>query len=259
VDTFCSARSNLKGMLTQETGLIPLALVMKICRKCWEVKKLGEFQVCRANSDGKQRICRVCLNKWSKEWRQKPEIKLLIKVWQDEYNETLEAKIRQKEYRQRPEVKARLKIYNKEYRQIPEAKIRAKELEKERYDNDRNFKIAKILRSRLYSAVKDGQKAGSAVDDLGCSIEFLRAYLESHFSPGMTWANWGTGPGKWNIDHIVPLAWFDLTNREQLLSACHYTNLQPLWSEENLSKSDRYQQNPRFCRDSPVAQVVFLL
>jgi hypothetical protein len=90
------------------------------------------------------------------------------------------------------------------------------------------------------AAIKNGQKAGSAVDDLGCSIEFLRAYLEAHFNPGMTWDNWGQGPGKWHIDHIVPLAWFDLTNREQFLSACHYTNLQPLWSEENLSKGARF-------------------
>ena len=56
----------------------------------------------------------------------------------------------------------------------------------------------------------------------------------------MTWAKWGNGPCKWQIDHIIPLAAFDLTNREQFLSACHYTNLQPLWWEDNMTKGDKF-------------------
>jgi hypothetical protein len=60
----------------------------------------------------------------------------------------------------------------------------------------------------------------------------LKAYLEAKFKPGMSWDNYG----EWHIDHIIPLNDFELTIREQFLDAVHYTNLQPLWKAENLSK-----------------------
>lgn len=89
------------------------------------------------------------------------------------------------------------------------------------------------LRSRLYQAIKGNYKAGSAVGDLGCSIEELKKHLESQFLPGMSWDNWSRAG--WHIDHKKALANFDLTNREELLKACCYTNLQPLWAVENIS------------------------
>jgi hypothetical protein len=91
------------------------------------------------------------------------------------------------------------------------------------------------LRSRLSHAVVRRSKAGSAVRDLGCSVPELRLYLESKFQPGMSWDNYGA----WHIDHIKPLAKFDLADRDQLLEACHYSNLQPLWAGDNLSKGAR--------------------
>ena len=102
---------------------------------------------------------------------------------------------------------------------------------------DPNYKLAQCLRDRLNKALKGNQKTGSAIRDLGCSIDFLRQHLESLFQPGMSWDNWSLHG--WHIDHMQPLSSFDLTNREQLLKACHYTNLQPLWAEENLKKSDQ--------------------
>ncbi len=55
----------------------------------------------------------------------------------------------------------------------------------------------------------------------------------------MTWENWGWGGDKWHVDHIIPLASFDLNDPVQLLRANHYTNLQPLWQAENLAKGAR--------------------
>jgi len=79
------------------------------------------------------------------------------------------------------------------------------------------------------------------VRDLGCTIDELRTHLETRFSDGMSWNNW-TLDG-WHIDHIIPLAFFDLTDPEQVKIACHYTNLQPLWAEENLRKSGRIDES----------------
>lgn len=98
-----------------------------------------------------------------------------------------------------------------------------------------HWHLSRILRSRLHSAIKGNFKAGSAVRDLGCSIAFLKQHLEAQFRTGMSWRN----HGKWHIDHKKPLANFDLTDRKQLLQACHFTNLQPLWAKENLSKNKR--------------------
>jgi len=90
---------------------------------------------------------------------------------------------------------------------------------------DLEFRIMKCMRARLSRAVRSPNRAGSAVRDIGCSIEFFKQYIASKFLPWMTWDNWTK---KWQLDHIKPLASFDLTDREQFLAACHYTNLQPL-------------------------------
>lgn len=101
--------------------------------------------------------------------------------------------------------------------------------------NSIQLKLANALRVRLNMAIRNN-KGGSAVRDLGCSIEELKLHLESKFKPGMTWSNWGRGVGKWNIDHIKPISLFDLQNPNEVKDACNFNNLQPLWSNENLSK-----------------------
>lgn len=123
----------------------------------------------------------------------------------------------------------------KEYRNTESARKYKREYESNKKKNDINHKIACNLRSRLYQALMKNQKVGSAVDDLGCSIEELKKHLENQFQEGMTWDNYG----KWHIDHIKPLANYDLTNRIIFLELCSYKNLQPLWLKDNLSKSNK--------------------
>ena len=127
----------------------------------------------------------------------------------------------------------------KEYLDANKDKIRVKKNNyfKNRLKTNIQYKLSHNLRNRLNIAINRNQKIGSAVDDLGCSIPELKVYLESKFQPGMTWDNWSDVG--WHIDHIKPLASFDLTDRKQFLEACHYTNLQPLWAKDNLIKSDK--------------------
>ena len=65
-----------------------------------------------------------------------------------------------------------------------------------------------------------------------------RIYLTTKFKPDMTWENYG----QWHIDHIRPLSSFNLSDFSQLSTACHYTNLQPLWANENIRKGDKWQK-----------------
>jgi hypothetical protein len=104
------------------------------------------------------------------------------------------------------------------------------------------WRLKKVCRTRIYHAIKRGNAgvkprlAKRTTQLIGCSMEYLREYIESKFQRGMTWENHGSG---WHIDHIVPCAAFDFTQPDQILQCFHYTNLQPLWAHENLSKSDR--------------------
>ena len=89
---------------------------------------------------------------------------------------------------------------------------------------DLGYKLARALRTRMRKAILNGEKRGSFVRDLGCSIKELKFYLEGQFQDGMTWDTWtriDLHEKAWNIDHKVPLAFFDLTDREQFLKACH--------------------------------------
>ena len=165
-----------------------------------------------------------------------------LKVQYTDYNKS--NKDKQKAWREVN--KEKIKIRDKAYRKANKDKIKAYNesnrdkinyYKKNRFKTDIQYKLSCNLRNRLNSALKINQKAGSAMKDLGCSIEELKSYLESKFQPGMTWDNWSLDG--WHIDHIKPLASFDLTDRKQLLEACHYTNLQPLWAKDNLSKSDK--------------------
>lgn len=101
---------------------------------------------------------------------------------------------------------------------------------------DNNFKLALFLRRtqhRILFEVKK-KKLCSSKDLVGCSIDEFRNHLERQFKEGMNWSNYGTFG--WHIDHVKPLSSFNLVALSERLKACHYTNTQPLWAKDNLTK-----------------------
>lgn len=123
---------------------------------------------------------------------------------------------------------------NKRYQSAHKAEHNA--YRKERSKTDVVYRLSEYLRTRTRNALKGNHRQGSAIRDLGCSIEDLKKHLEQQFEPGMTWDNHGTGPGDWHIDHIIPLITVDLSDRTQSLKVAHYTNLRPLWRHDNLGR-----------------------
>ncbi len=118
--------------------------------------------------------------------------------------------------------------------------------EKRHYHENAEFRLGKCLRTRLRTLLASSGRRKAALGRMGelvgCSIQELKQHLESKFQPGMTWENYGYSG--WHVDHVIPLSTFTLTIREELLKANHYTNLQPLWAEDNLRKSNSLELIP---------------
>ena len=103
-------------------------------------------------------------------------------------------------------------------------------------------RLRRLCRDRVRDAInlyKLNVQLDSKFDLIGCTVSQLACHLESQFKPGMSWEN--HGKYGWHMDHIRPLASFDLNDPEQLIEACHYVNIQPLWARDNLRKGDKYE------------------
>jgi hypothetical protein len=162
----------------------------------------------------------------SKEWasKNKEKVEAYQIVWQREHKEH-NAK-RNSEYAKR----------NREKRTAQQCVYI-----RERRKRDPQYRLLFRLRSRMWDALKpqSAKKAARTLELLGCSGEFFKSYLESQFDSSMSWDNYGT---YWQIDHISPLAAFDLTKPHQQKMAFHYCNCRPLSAVENNLKADRVLQ-----------------
>jgi hypothetical protein len=213
-----------------EASVLEQPIALKTCYKCKMELPTGMFWKDKGRKDGLQPCCKACCALYREPHKEQKAAR--AKLYREDHKEQKAAN--GKIYREsHKEQRAAYYEANKEQRAAKQ---------KQRRLTDPRFKLSVNLRCRLHDALKGNYKAGSAVRDCGCSMEALRLYLESKFQPGMTWANWGING--WHIDHIRPLSSFDLTDREQFLKACHYTNLQPLWAKDNLSKGDRLDWQP---------------
>lgn len=98
------------------------------------------------------------------------------------------------------------------------------------------FKLKKNLVSRMCMAFKRrGSKLPKPSKEiLGAEYENIKKHIENQFTNGMDWSSYGNGRGKWNLDHIIPLA--SAKDNTELIELCHYTNIRPLWFIQNIRK-----------------------
>ncbi len=106
--------------------------------------------------------------------------------------------------------------------------------ERKKYDN--LFKLSISIRKLIYTSIKKrGFSKKSKVNNiLGCSFEEFKIHIESQFNEGMTWEN----HGKWHLDHKTPISWAN--TEDEIYELNHYTNFQPLWAKDNLSKGNKW-------------------
>ncbi len=170
---------------------------------------------------------------YHKKWRKEnPEkISEYNKKWRKENPERAKENIR-KWIKENPK---QMKENNKKWRKENSETIN--KYFKNRKKNDIQFKLLCNLRTRLCNALKRNQKISSAIKELGCSIDYFKQYIENQFQEGMSWDNYNKHT--WHLDHQIPLSIVDLTDKEQLLHVCHYTNLQPMWADKNISKGNK--------------------
>ena len=101
------------------------------------------------------------------------------------------------------------------------------------------FRLRRNLARAVCGYIKrhGGVKAFKTIDLIGCNRHELRAHLERLFKPGMTWENYGR---IWHVDHKKPCSLFNLADVEEQRTCFHWSNLQPLFAAENISKGNRY-------------------
>lgn len=100
-----------------------------------------------------------------------------------------------------------------------------------------HLRVVENIRRRTRAVLSGHNKSQATMDLVGVSRDDLMKHLESMFLEGMNWENYG----EWHIDHIRPCSSFDLSDPKQQKICFHYTNLQPMWAEDNLRKAKKYE------------------
>lgn len=241
-----------------------LASIKKTCTECDRELNLknyieisdSEFHTkCNRCCSGKEFLCITCKvvktadNFWMRNDTNKPrgECKKCTinrkQKWRKDNEEHYKNRV--KKYKSRPEVKQRSKEYHHNYYMKPENKQRKRNREKLRYNTDINYKMKKLMRSRICDLMAKGgySKADTSMKLLGCEFPFFKTWIEYQFDAYMTWDNHGT---YWHLDHIKPCALFNLALAIEQKKCFHWTNLQPLSGPENMEKKDKYDDSIKF-------------
>lgn len=218
----------------------------KRCPKCGTVKPVREFNRDRTTADGLCTGCKEC----KREQRARrmavrgDEIRAKqVAYWHANPNRRARQKERvaqdregqrkyQAAYRAADPLKWR--EYRREYRKRNRAAILeyAREWRKARRQGSPEYLLACRTRCRIAYAMngRGYEKRSKAQEMIGCNWSDLRAHIAAQFRAGMSFDNYG----EWHVDHIIPLA--SAKDESELIRLFHYTNLQPLWAEDNRRK-----------------------
>jgi hypothetical protein len=220
---------------------------LKKCTKCeQEFEATTEFF--HRHNDKFHPWCKSCKNIDRKKYEERYKGK--YKEQKKEYRDKNKEKIKEWHKQNYQENKERLLEQSKIQYKKTSDKVCAR-TKKYREDNPewyREYKRGWYGRNKLRCTMSRGvwgclsgrQKSSRTFDYIGCTVEELWLHLESQFQNGMTRENYG----EWHVDHIVPLYSFDFDNdlENNLKIAWHYTNLQPLWAKDNLSKGKNFNK-----------------
>lgn len=220
---------------------------LKVQKKEWQIKNQDRVKEYR-NSYIAENAAKV---KASQKRYREENAEKVKKARADKYLRTREqclAKVKENAAKRKPEILAYQEAYRNANRERLNAAARVYQAEnwdakkaymrkycKERRANDPVFAVARRLRARMgvFFRKSGFGKPAKTYDLIGCSFENLVSHLESKFLEGMTWSN----RKEWHIDHKVPLS--SAKGPEDLKALFHYTNLQPLWAFDNISKGGK--------------------
>lgn len=208
----------------------------KKCTGCLKNKTLTSFYKKKGGKLGLDAKCKSCISVYHKQRFQQNKSKILKS--RHDYIKTyrLNNKDYISEYNRNYYTKNKNRILK--HKASPDYRMHQNKYEKEKRKNNISYRILGSLRSRINIAIRKnrGVKNHNTESLLGCNVDFLKNYIAEKFVKGMSWDNYG----KWHIDHIKPCSSFDLTKPEQQKLCFHYSNLQPLWAKDNISKSNKY-------------------
>ena len=223
-------------------------ITYKKCSKCGEEKPATPeyFAKHKQKKDGLYNYCKFCVNKINKEYYKNNRNKIIeaSKKYCEENpdkkkqsNKKYRKKNKDKIIEYRKKNKTKTKVYNKKYYQENRQKLieNTIEYQKDKLKNDNTFYVWETIRQSLRSSFKrmKWSKKTKTQDYLKCDWETFKKHIENQFTDGMTWDN----HGEWHYDHYYPVSLAQ--TEEDMYIFNHYTNFQPLWAEDNLSKNNK--------------------
>ena len=186
----------------------------KICNTCDKTKNISEYSIRDSIKNTYHNRCKECTNNYARGYRE--ENQNIIKQKQNEWYDT------------------KGKIWKKEYDNANKEHTNARD--KERYKNDQQFRIKKILRTRFNKTVTGKKISNSTLGYLGVSLEYFLNWIEYQFDENMNWNNQGT---YWDIDHVTPCSNFNLENEEEIKKCFNWKNIRPCEKIENYKKNNK--------------------